>query len=121
MKDVQIKERIKYVVESQPKKIKDVAKAIGITSAYLSSLITGKQGVSALVYKGLHDFGVNINWLISGEGQPWREDYDAMLLQVTQELQLHKDWLQDKDELIRFYRQENESLKNERPRGILSK
>ncbi len=121
MKDIEIKRRIKTVIESHPKRTKDVASAIGITSAYLSSILTGKQGVSALVYKGLHDLGVNINWLISGEGPMWREEYENQLIQLSQELEIQKDWLHDKDELIRFYRQENESLKNERPRGILSK
>ena len=119
MKDDEIKKRIKTVIESQPKKVKDVAESIGITPAYLSSLLTGKQGISAHVYKGFHDFGVNINWLISGDGQMWIEDSEAQMLQITQELQLHKDWLQDKDELIRFYRNENESLKNEYTRGSI--
>jgi transcriptional regulator with XRE-family HTH domain len=70
-KDTDIKKRILEVMESSGKNKSEYARNMGVTPNYLAAVLTNPtKGVSATLFKGLAEMGVNVNWLVTGKGDP---------------------------------------------------
>jgi len=70
-KDTDIKKRILEVMESSGKNKSEYAREMGVTPNYLAAVLTNPtKGVSATLLKGLAEMGVNVNWLVTGKGDP---------------------------------------------------
>ena len=70
-KDKEIKVRIRHIIAEDVvgRTASELARRIGVKPTYLATILSDKnKGVSATVYKGFLAAGVNLNWLISGEG-----------------------------------------------------
>jgi len=69
-KDTDIKKRILEVMESSGKNKSEFAREMGVTPNYLAAVLTNPtKGVSATLLKGLASMGVNVNYLMTGEGE----------------------------------------------------
>ena len=68
-KDTDIKKRILKVVENSGKNKSQFARKMGVTPNYLATVLTNpSKGLSATMLKALANIGVNVNWLITGNG-----------------------------------------------------
>ena len=69
VKDADIKERIAAVIEESGKNKSQFARDMGVTPNYLATVLTNpSKGLSATMLKALAKMGVNVNWLITGNG-----------------------------------------------------
>ena len=70
-KDTDIKKRILEVMESSGNNKSEFARNMRVTPNYLAAVLTNPtKGVSATLLKGLAEMGVNVNWLVTGKGDP---------------------------------------------------
>ncbi|MBQ4438076.1 helix-turn-helix transcriptional regulator [bacterium] len=53
-------------------KQKEFAEILGVTQAFLSEIEKEKKNVSLNIVVKLYSLGVNLNWLIGGEGEMFR-------------------------------------------------
>tara|TARA_B100000945_G_C20314008_1_gene564215 strand:- start:521 stop:898 length:378 start_codon:yes stop_codon:yes gene_type:complete len=68
-KDHEIKARIRKLILSRGMTATSFAREMHLNPPYFVSMLNSKEkGISATIYKALQKIGVNINWLISGEG-----------------------------------------------------
>ena len=68
-KDTDIKNRIEKVVLDSGKNKSEFAREMGVTPNYLAGVLTNpSKGVSATLLKGLAEMGVNVSWLVTGNG-----------------------------------------------------
>ena len=71
-KDTDIKNRIEKVVLDSGKNKSEFAREMGVTPNYLAGVLTNpSKGVSATLLKGLAEMGVNVSWLVTGNGDAW--------------------------------------------------
>ena len=116
MQDAEVKERIRALVASDGGRLKPFAEKIGIEPAYLSSLLTGQQGVSASIYRGISRRGYSIDWLLTGEGH--RRQGESLHSVRDTELEILRDWLADKESMIQLLKHEVENLRNVRVESV---
>ena len=64
-----ISERLKQVCEAKNWKIKDFAEQTGIAYRTLQGYVGGEREPNAEGMTGIAKAGVNLNWLVSGEGE----------------------------------------------------
>jgi transcriptional regulator with XRE-family HTH domain len=70
-KDTDIKNRIEKVLLESGMNKSEFARNMGVTPNYLAAVLTNPtKGVSATLLKGLAEMGVNVNWLVTGKGDP---------------------------------------------------
>jgi len=70
-KDTDIKNRIEKVLLESGLNKSEFARNMGVTPNYLAAVLTNpEKGVSATLFKGLAEMGVNVNWLVTGKGDP---------------------------------------------------
>ena len=64
-----ISERLRQVCEAKNWKIKDFAEQTGIAYRTLQGYVGGEREPNAEGMTGIAKAGVNLNWLVSGEGE----------------------------------------------------
>ncbi|OOF35771.1 helix-turn-helix domain-containing protein [Rodentibacter heidelbergensis] len=94
-----ISERLKQVCEAKNWKIKDFAEQTGIAYRTLQGYIGGEREPNAEGMTGIAKAGVNLNWLVSGEGE--------MFQNVEQETAISEQ----EEKLLSDYRSMPENLK----------
>lgn len=68
----EIGSRIRWVRSRSRKKIIDWVEETGIVVGSISKIETGNQTAGEDFYRFLHkNYGVNLNWVLTGEGDPW--------------------------------------------------
>jgi phage repressor protein C with HTH and peptisase S24 domain len=72
-------ERLKKVRNSLGKEQKDVADALGISFRSWQDYEAGKSVPGGKVFESLTKLGFNANWLLTGEGNMRREEFDPEL------------------------------------------
>lgn len=95
-----ISERLRQVCEAKNWKITDFAEQAGIAYRTIQGYIGGEREPNAEGMTGIAKAGVNLNWLVSGEGE--------MFQAVTP-----KNTISEQEEkLIAYYRMMPENLKD---------
>lgn len=75
-----ISERLKQVCEAKNWKIIDFAEQTGIAYRTMQGYIGGERAPNAEGMTGIARAGVNLNWLVSGEGEIFVENFNNLLL-----------------------------------------
>ena len=71
-KDADIKKRIAAVIKESGKNKSQFARDMGVTPNYLATVLTNpSKGLSATMLKALANMGINVNWIITGNGNKW--------------------------------------------------
>ena len=95
---VQFGKRLKKLRLVKGLKQKEFANSIGITVSYLSQIENGEKGMSLDTLSLLSvKFGVNIDWLITGEGPMFREE-ERNLQERIQELEAELKKMEETEE-----------------------
>ncbi len=94
-----ISERLRQVCEAKNWKIKDFAEQTGIAYRTLQGYVGGEREPNAEGMTGIAKAGVNLNWLVSGEGE--------MFQIATQEIVMSEQ----EENLLNNYRTMPENLK----------
>ncbi|OOF87883.1 transcriptional regulator [Rodentibacter ratti] len=79
-----ISERLKQVCEAKNWKIKDFAEQTGIAYRTLQGYIGGEREPNAEGMTGIARAGVNLNWLVSGEGEMFVENSNNLILTIDE-------------------------------------
>ena len=95
-----ISERLRQVCEAKNWKIKDFAEQTGIAYRTLQGYVGGEREPNAEGMTGIAKAGVNLNWLVSGEGE--------MFQIATQEIAMSEQ----EERLLNNYRTMPENLKD---------
>ena len=95
-----ISERLRQVCEAKNWKIKDFAEQTGIAYRTLQGYVGGEREPNAEGMTGIAKAGVNLNWLVSGEGE--------MFQIATQEIAMSEQ----EEKLLNNYRTMPENLKD---------
>lgn len=95
-----ISERLRQVCEAKNWKIKDFAEQTGIAYRTLQGYVGGEREPNAEGMTGIAKAGVNLNWLVSGEGE--------MFQTITQENTISEQ----EEKLIADYRTMPKNLKD---------
>lgn len=95
-----ISERLRQVCEAKNWKITDFAEQTGIAYRTMQGYIGGEREPNAEGMSGIAKAGVNLNWLVSGEGE--------MFQNLTQENTMSEQ----EEKLIAYYRMMPENLKD---------
>ena len=75
IKDEEIKSRIRELIKSRGGNATRLAREMSLNPPYFVSMLNSpEKGISATIYKALHKVNVNINWIISGEGNMTTQD-----------------------------------------------
>ena len=92
MKDENIKKRITEAIEDIGGNSSKLARMIGVTPNYLASVVTNPdKGVSATLFKGFAEAGINLNWLIKGQQDMWMEDSNGAAVATLEVVQAKLD------------------------------
>lgn len=92
MKDENIKKRITEAIEDIGGNSSKLARMIGVTPNYLASVVTNPdKGVSATLFKGFAEAGMNLNWLIKGQQDMWMEDSNGAAVATLEVVQAKLD------------------------------
>ena len=95
-----ISERLRQVCEAKNWKITDFAEQAGIAYRTMQGYIGGEREPNAEGMSGIDKAGVNLNWLVSGEGEMFQSD-------------IQKNEISEQEEnLIADYRSMPENLKD---------
>ena len=95
-----ISERLRQVCEAKNWKIKDFAEQTGIAYRTLQGYVGGEREPNAEGMTAIAKAGVNLNWLVSGEGE--------MFQTATQEIAMSEQ----EEKLLNNYRTMPENLKD---------
>ena len=95
-----ISERLRQVCEAKNWKITDFAEQTGIAYRTMQGYIGGEREPNAEGMSGIAKAGVNLNWLVSGEGE--------MFQIATQEIAMSEQ----EEKLLNNYRTMPENLKD---------
>lgn len=95
-----ISERLRQVCEAKNWKIKDFAEQTGIAYRTLQGYVGGEREPNAEGMTAIAKAGVNLNWLVSGEGE--------MFQIATQEIAMSEQ----EEKLLNNYRTMPENLKD---------
>jgi len=91
-KDQEIKRRILDVVEVHKGNQSDFARAINLKPSHLSMILSSSTtGLSAAVLKSFADYGVDMNWLLTGDGEVMRnrtpaKEYEKQISELEQQV-----------------------------------
>ena len=92
MKDENIKKRITEAIEDIGGNSSKLARMIGVTPNYLASVVTNPdKGVSATLFKGFAEAGMNLNWLVKGQQDMWMEDSNGAAVATLETVQAKLD------------------------------
>ena len=92
MKDELIKKRITEAIEDIGGNSSKLARMIGVTPNYLASVVTNPdKGVSATLFKGFAEAGMNLNWLVKGQQDMWMEDSNGAAVATLETVQAKLD------------------------------
>ena len=92
MKDESIKKRITEAIEDIGGNSSKLARMIGVTPNYLASVITSPaKGVSATLFKGFAEAGMNLNWLVKGQQDMWMSDSNGAAVATLEVVQAKLD------------------------------
>lgn len=82
-----ISERLRQVCEAKNWKITDFAEQAGIAYRTMQGYIGGEREPNAEGMSGIAKAGVNLNWLVSGEGEMFTNNTEIIdLTQLEKEL-----------------------------------
>ena len=82
-----ISERLRQVCEAKKWKITDFAELAGIAYRTMQGYIGGERESNAEGMTGIAKAGVNLNWLVSGEGEMFKNNTEIIdLTQLEKEL-----------------------------------
>lgn len=77
-KDTEIKKRITLLLDDIGGNMSELGRRLQLNPGHLSMVMSTDSGISATVLKNLANIGVNMNWLLTGEGEAiWRKDQKA--------------------------------------------
>ena len=114
MKDELIKKRITEAIEDIGGNSSKLARMIGVTPNYLASVVTNPdKGVSATLFKGFAEAGMNLNWLIKGQQDMWMEDSNG----AAEVVQAKLDDALDLISKLEYYVDRLESLNQKQSEG----
>lgn len=72
-------DRISLILEHIGLSQKEFAKEVGVTPGYVTELLKGRSGLSqAILIKIREKYGINLDWLLMGEGLPFVETQGAI-------------------------------------------
>ena len=92
MKDELIKKRITEAIEDIGGNSSKLARMIGVTPNYLASVVTNPdKGVSATLFKGFAEAGMNLNWLVKGQSEMWMNDSNGAAVATLEVVQAKLD------------------------------
>ena len=92
MKDESIKKRITEAIEDIGGNSSKLARMIGVTPNYLASVVTNPdKGVSATLFKGFAEAGMNLNWLVKGQSEMWMNDSNGAAIATLETVQAKLD------------------------------
>ena len=74
-----ISERLRQVCEAKNWKIKDFAERTGIAYRTLQGYVGGEREPNAEGMSGIAKAGVNLNWLVSGEGEMFQVNLERYI------------------------------------------
>ncbi|MDY3333306.1 MAG: helix-turn-helix transcriptional regulator [Gallibacter sp.] len=86
-----ISERLRQVCEAKNWKIKDFAEQTGIAYRTLQGYVGGEREPNAEGMAGIAKAGVNLNWLVSGEGEMFQSEQQKTVMS-EQETKLISDY-----------------------------
>jgi transcriptional regulator with XRE-family HTH domain len=105
-KDTDIKNRIEKVLLESGMNKSEFARNMGVTPNYLAAVLTNPtKGVSATLFKGLAEMGVNVNWLVTGKGDPLTGNGESFK-ERAEKAEAKIKILQDDLDKINFHSQE---------------
>ena len=97
-KDKDIKNRITELVKESGSNQSEFARSLGLKPSHLSMILSSRDtGISATVLKNFAEIGVNLNWLLLGEGATMRNELDEEQQEKIDQL---KTDLRDANNLI---------------------
>jgi hypothetical protein len=79
-----ISERLRQVCEAKNWKITDFAEQTGIAYRTMQGYIGGEREPNAEGMSGIAKAGVNLNWLVSGEGEMFIENSNNLILTIDE-------------------------------------
>ena len=104
MKDESIKKRITEAIEDIGGNSSKLARMIGVTPNYLASVITSPvKGVSATLFKGFAEAGMNLNWLVKGQQDMWMNDSNGAAVATLEVVQAKLDDALDLISKLEYY------------------
>lgn len=86
-----ISERLRQVCEAKNWKIKDFAEQTGIAYRTLQGYVGGEREPNAEGMTAIAKAGVNLNWLVSGEGEMFQSEQQKTVMS-EQETKLISDY-----------------------------
>ncbi|BFH15019.1 helix-turn-helix domain-containing protein [Paenibacillus melissococcoides] len=68
---MELKDRIRKIINDQNLKQKDFAESIKVTESYVSNMLSGKRSVISEALASLiqEKFGYSMQWILTGEGE----------------------------------------------------
>ena len=118
MKDENIKKRITEAIEDIGGNSSKLARMIGVTPNYLASVVTNPdKGVSATLFKGFVEAGMNLNWLVKGQSEMWINGSDGNAAATLSVVQAKLDDALDLIGKLEFYIDRLESLNQQQSEG----
>lgn len=86
-----ISERLRQICEAKNWKIKDFAEQTGIAYRTLQGYVGGEREPNAEGMAAIAKAGVNLNWLVSGEGEMFQSEQQKTVMS-EQETKLISDY-----------------------------
>ncbi|MDG6262499.1 MULTISPECIES: helix-turn-helix domain-containing protein [Pasteurellaceae] len=86
-----ISERLRQICEAKNWKIKDFAEQTGIAYRTLQGYVGGEREPNAEGMTAIAKAGVNLNWLVSGEGEMFQSEQQKTVMS-EQETKLISDY-----------------------------
>ena len=80
-----ISERLRQICEAKNWKIKDFAEQTGIAYRTLQGYIGGEREPNAEGMTAIAKAGVNLNWLVSGEGEMFQSESQKTIMSEQEE------------------------------------
>ncbi|HCT55143.1 MAG TPA: hypothetical protein DF712_22065 [Balneola sp.] len=118
MKDENIKKRITEAIEDIGGNSSKLARMIGVTPNYLASVVTNpNKGVSATLFKGFAEAGMNLNWLVKGQSEMWMNDSNGNAVATLALVQSKLDDALDLISKLEYYVDRLESLNQKQSEG----
>ena len=119
MKDESIKKRITEAIEDIGGNSSKLARMIGVTPNYLASVVTNpNKGVSATLFKGFAEAGMNLNWLVKGQQDMWMNDSNGAAIATLEDVQAKLDAALDLISKLEYYIDRLENLNQKQSEGI---
>ena len=114
-KDVEIKSRIREVIQDRGGNASELARSMNITPAYLASVLNSQdKGVTATMFKGFAVINIDVSWLITGNGKMNIGDESGETLESwkmrAEEAQAELDSVQDSVVKLEYYIEQLERL-----------